>query len=689
MAIIGASALQNLQKTTQKSSTPSSSKKSNKIVTTKGTVLSEATVKAAVNKRDLGKIEIIPFDKPDISKFPTTIPPRVSAIPSPINIPTLAKGNFSSFLQYAANKSISVGKDCEITVQKGITKADAVSQIDLCNLVSYFLTQALPSGSNQLTQFNTLKKNAQDILNKIQETEEQVLHFPIKQNSIASPAGIPNTSGSSNTSTPGNPQPTNISNTNSNYGGSGTFFTPSKTQLGVSSTSGNNGTSAGNGLTVDQSLQSIRKVKDLVNNLHIPESVLKILPGGAKLVESLKRINQNVPDNISNFPQQDIRKIFQTFSDLKDILNGIANAENPADLLKVISANNAISKIQDILNPKNLIPTLNSILVTVTSLNKTLSTLNSYISKLASIANSLNTIVQVFKTLAKYIRKLPIPNMWTTAGLTSTLSNIAEVIDKKADQAASNIEQTTSFLNALTRALSGVIARVNVLIELLTYILGNLQKCDKTKNLPITQKLKEATLLLQNNFTQLQTLLPKKPTTSKTITYKGYNLTIVEEEVTDTGIALNRRYGIVTDKRGVLILKSELTYSTNTDLIYNELKFLIDKNGLNANVSNTTSTTSEADAINAQLDIPTNAEQNAELAQTQSDINEALNQVQPIKNMQQKQTKRDKRRLKRLKRIIKRLKANGLTKSEIRNWKGVRNYTTQEFENAWNELNQN
>jgi hypothetical protein len=194
----------------------------------------------------------------------------------------------------------------------------------------------------------------------------------------------------------------------------------------------------------------------------------------------------------------------------KDDLVGIHKSENPADLAKVLSANNAVAKIQDILSPKNLLPTLNTMLVTVTSVNKTLTVLNSYISKLASITNTLNTVIKVSKTLAKFIRKLPLPNMYTTAGVTSTLSNIAEVIDKKADQAGSNVEQTASFLNALNRALAGVTARLQVLIELLTYILSNLQKCDKTKNLPITQKLKEATLLLERNSFQLQTLLPKK-----------------------------------------------------------------------------------------------------------------------------------------------------------------------------------
>jgi hypothetical protein len=676
-----------------------SKKNKSKIVTAKGTTVDETVVTTSLRIRPgLEKAEIIPLPKP-LPLAPTSARLVIPANVQPIqfNTPTLAKGNFSSFLQNAANKSISVGKDCEIQVQKGIVKAETVSQIDLCNLVSYFLTQALPSGSNIEEQFLKLKKDSQRILDQIQETEEQVLNFPIKKGSTPPLTG----SLSPNINTP-SPNPTNFSSVNPNYGGTGMYFsplpvtgsigsTPSNSPVsgvGIATPSGSNGTSAKDGLTVDQSLQAIRKVKDLISGFNIPEPVVKILPGGAKLIESLKRINQEVPTNMTNFPQQDIVKIFKTFEDLKQILNGIATAENPADLAKVLSANNAIAKIQDILSPKNLLPTLNTMLVTVTSVNKTLTVLNSYISKLASIANTLNTVIKVSKTLAKFIRKLPLPNMYTTAGVTSTLSNIAEVIDKKADQAGSNVEQTSSFLNALNRALAGVTARIQVLIELLTYILSNLQKCDKTKNLPITQKLKEATLLLERNSFQLQTLLPKKNQTTKTITYKGYNLTIVEEEVTDSGISLNRRYGIITDKRGVLVLQSDLTYSTNTDLIYNELKFLIDKNGLNAEANTRTVTVqSEEDLINAELDLPSDAEQNADLAQTQTEINDALSQVQPIKNMKDKQSKRDKRKAKRLKRIIKRLKSQGLTKQQIRNNRVARKYSEQEFDDAWNELN--
>ena len=64
----------------------------------------------------------------------------------------------------------------------------------------------------------------------------------------------------------------------------------------------------------------------------------------------------------------------------------------------------------------------------------------------------------------------------------------------------------------------------------------------------------------------LNTLLPAKPKKNQ-VTYKGFVIEIVEEEVTDQGITLTRRYGVALDKRGVVILQSDLTYANNTDLI--------------------------------------------------------------------------------------------------------------------------
>ena len=48
----------------------------------------------------------------------------------------------SGFLQNAVNKSVSVSKDINKNVQKGILQVEAINEIDLCNIISFFLTKA-------------------------------------------------------------------------------------------------------------------------------------------------------------------------------------------------------------------------------------------------------------------------------------------------------------------------------------------------------------------------------------------------------------------------------------------------------------------------------------------------------------------------------------------------------------------
>ena len=73
----------------------------------------------------------------------------------------------SGFLQKAANKSVSTSKDISKQVNKGITTVEAINEIDICNLISYFLNQAIPSGSNVDKAFQDLKKVAADTLQNL------------------------------------------------------------------------------------------------------------------------------------------------------------------------------------------------------------------------------------------------------------------------------------------------------------------------------------------------------------------------------------------------------------------------------------------------------------------------------------------------------------------------------------------
>ena len=344
------------------------------------------------------------------------------------------------------------------------------------------------------------------------------------------------------------------------------------------------------------------------------------------------------------------------------------------------AANNAISKLQDILNPAQLLPLINSIVKSVETVSKILNTLVNYISKLASVINTLNTIVKILSKLATTIRNIPLPARWATVGIILKLQKLADTLEKKTALAQSNLDQTSQYLNQFSKSLTSVQRRINYLLELLRVLLDKLTKCEKTKNLPITNKLKDIIISLDKTNVLLNTLLPTKPKKNQ-ITYKGFTIEIVEEEVTDQGITLTRRYGVALDKRGVVILQSDLTYANNTDLIFNEVRFLIDKNKVGIN---TPEANAEDAQISAELDLPTEQEQLVDEAAMQADIDKLVNEIQPEKNLVEK-SKKDKRRIKRLKRIIRLYKRQGLNKQQIKN-KVLRRkrFTEQEFEDAFN-----
>lgn len=591
-----------------------------------------------------------------------------------------------TFLQLATTKAIAVSKDIRKNLVKATDKVEIVNEIDLCNLVSYFLSQAIPSGSNVEKQFQKLKEESSKILQQIKDSEDQIINKPILRSSI--PTSQQTFATNVNNSTP---SPTNTAAQNPNYGaGASGFGTAPQGTNTQTATGGNNGTSVnaqpGNPVTIDSTLESIRKVKALVGAINIPEPILKIIPGGNKVLDSLKRINEQIPTNMSSFPNQDIQKIFSTYEEIKTLLSGISNAENPADLLSVFKAQNAISKLQDKLNPAQLIPVINEIVRAVETIGRVINTISVNLNKINTVIRTLNTILTVISAIAKFIRNLPLPARWATVGVILKLQKVAETLENKVGQAKESVAQAAYFISTYTQAIAGINRRLQVLIGELKILQDKLEKCKKTSNLPATKKLKEVILTIENNINNLNAQLPAPLARKKQVIYKGFTLDIIEEQAADENIVALRRYGVALDKRGVVVVQTELTYATNIELIQNELRLLIDKNNLNADPV-ADNTISEEDTVYAELGLPSEEEQAAELAATQAEIDALVKQIAPEENLRKERSKRDKRKLKRLARAIRRLRDNGKGKAEIKKRLLKKNkfdqFDDQDFEEAW------
>jgi len=201
---------------------------------------------------------------------------------------------------------------------------------------------------------------------------------------------------------------------------------------------------------------------------------------------------------------------------------------------------------------------LNQLVRSVEVVARILNNLANYINRLAQIVNTLNTIVKILAKLAKVIRNLPLPARWATVGVILKLQKLAETLEKRTEVAQSNLDQTSQFLNVFSRSLNSVRDRINTLLEALRILLQKLQSCAKTKDLPITKKLKDTIINLESTLDTINNALPKKPANKRQIQYKGLTLDIIEEQVVDEGIVLTRRYGVALDARGVIVTQTEI-----------------------------------------------------------------------------------------------------------------------------------
>ena len=176
--------------------------------------------------------------------------------------------------------------------------------------------------------------------------------------------------------------------------------------------------------------------------------------------------------------------------------------------------------------------------------------------------------------------------MFVTSSVTQTLSSALQRIEKFLEATTKRVTQIISIVELVYNFIIGVSAKISELISLLDILILNLRSCEiisdpKTGTDP---RLLEDLLAVKQDLVTTQSKLDgytaeyakaKADNTGKQRTYNGYILKIVEEEVVDGGIKYKRRRGIATDSKGVLVAETQVTFATNLEVIYEELKLLL------------------------------------------------------------------------------------------------------------------
>ena len=214
-----------------------------------------------------------------------------------------------------------------------------------------------------------------------------------------------------------------------------------------------------------------------------------------------------------------------------------------------------INKFKDSCPPKEVL--LKTIEIK-NNINSGLSNIERAINNTQTSSNTVNNILIGSEILISIAKTLPVPNQTTTLGVTNT-SALRLIELKDAIKVGKGLSNS---LNDLSKTLRGIVTSVQAKIDVLDQAI---LRCVQDTDITFEAANNSINDLTENTTEQLF---------NRSVFYKGLSLEIVFDE--ENFATLKKRFGRATDPRGVVKFKTNLTFSTDSNIIIEELKLLID-----------------------------------------------------------------------------------------------------------------
>tara|TARA_B110000503_G_C7139678_1_gene410363 strand:+ start:1385 stop:2356 length:972 start_codon:yes stop_codon:yes gene_type:complete len=212
---------------------------------------------------------------------------------------------------------------------------------------------------------------------------------------------------------------------------------------------------------------------------------------------------------------------------------------------------------------QNLINTRNNIVGQLNNVGNKLDTLNlslQGIQGLTSTFTNLISLTEVTKLSISAVAKALPPG--TVPGVVSSALNDLETID---DKVLPKLEKNSAIFNTTTIPTAVVSNILNKLVTLLGQLDGLILLCSPSTKLDPVSKIIQTTA-------NRQTEVNNSPGE-----YKGFIFQIETVPYTPT---VNRYRAQALNQSGIVLLETELSFTTNTNTLINELKLLIDRDNL-------------------------------------------------------------------------------------------------------------
>lgn len=239
---------------------------------------------------------------------------------------------------------------------------------------------------------------------------------------------------------------------------------------------------------------------------------------------------------------------------------GIDITTTPPKLPNLCPTKEVLDKIIIIRN--NLITDLNRLNNTLNVVSKTVAVNN----KIFEIASKLPQIIGAIKTaLSLGIKFIPSPP-GAPGAVTSALSDLGDLKNLllfNADGSAKLVESKNKIemLSLAIDTFSVIVTKIISLLELLDQLIN---KCTKTNLISIDNDLIQQT---------------KRPTAATQTSYQGFTIKIVEVPF---NAKISKRKAVGYNIEGIPLIETPASFTTNPQILIDELKLYIDNNNLKA-----------------------------------------------------------------------------------------------------------
>jgi hypothetical protein len=337
----------------------------------------------------------------------------------------------------------------------------------------------------------------------------------------------------------------------------------------------------------------LRQISDVFNTLipelKNPETQLSFVKLGlyADLLENISsyfsRFQESVPTSIN-----EVEKILRTVDKVRTICSALQAINSPAQIISIADnllggdIQEKLADLNKILKPTQLIPTLRQLIKSANNVISIAQKVVGYINTSRLIIKLCVLFIKVFTLIKAFFAVAPIPNISTTTGLTTVISNkYEELLTRKGtEKFLKRLEQIGTIINLIAILCTTLIVGMQEIVKRLNLLLLNLESCDAIDD-EIKNDIKTTITNLNNSINQLEEFLTQYNSAEETKQkqFGEYTIEIISEQLVDENISIKRRFGIARNSQGFIVVSSTPTFASLDQIIINEVKLLLVSGG--------------------------------------------------------------------------------------------------------------